>query len=94
MRDCGNPASGNNGLFLAIVQTEEVKQGVEHFTHPSGGILNILYIHSGFIHVTFFFHQSGISGYSRQRCTQFVGDGMHGFLAGIYQCLVFLYSLL
>ena len=94
MCDCGNPARGNIGLFLAVVQTEEVQQCVEHLAHTVGGLPYVLDIHPGFISIMFLVHQSGIACYCRQRCAQFMGDGMDGFLSGENQRLVLLYGLL
>ena len=92
--DIGNPAWGNVGLFLAVVQTEEVQQCVEHPAHTVGRLPYVPNIHPGFIRIMFFVHQSGIAGYRRQRRAKFMGDGMDGFLAGENQCLVLLYRLL
>lgn len=72
---------GNVGLFLAVVQPEEVQQRVEHPAHTVGGLLYVPDVHPGFIRVILFLHQSGIPGYRSQWCAQFMGDGMHGFLA-------------
>jgi len=42
MHDCENPAGFHFGLFLAVVQSEEIKQGVEHIPHTVGGLLYAL----------------------------------------------------
>ena len=42
-------------------------------------------IHTDFIRIAIFSHQSGITSYCRQRCTQFMCNGMYGFFAGSYK---------
>ena len=88
VRDCRDLARGYIRLLLAIVQTEEIQKSVEHLTHTLSGLLNILDIHTDFIRIAIFSHQSGITSYCRQRCTQFMCNGMYGFFAGSYKCLV------
>ena len=88
VRDCRNPARREIRLFLAVIQTEETQQSVEHFAHPVGRLPDILSIHFDFVRVTIFLHQPGIACDCRQRCAQLMGDGMNRFLAGGYQCLV------
>ena len=80
-------------MFLTVVQSEKVKQGVEHIPHTVGGLLYVANILPGLIFAAFFHHQSGIAFYCSQRCAQFMGDGMHRFLPGGYECLVLLYGL-
>ena len=88
VRDCRNPARRNVRLLLAVIQTEETQQGVEHFAHTVGRLSDILNIHFDFVRVTIFLHQPGIACDCRQRCAQLMGDGMNRFLARGYQCLV------
>ena len=63
MRDCGNPARGKVGLLLAVVQTEEIQQRVEHLPHTLGRLPDIIHIHGAFIRATTFLHQSGIASF-------------------------------
>ena len=63
MRDCRNPARRNVRLLLAVVQTEETQQGVEHFTHTVGGLPDITDILLFFIRIIAFFHQRNITDY-------------------------------
>jgi len=94
VRDCRNPARRNIRLLLAVIQAEETQQGVEHFAHTVGGLPDITDITPDSFYVILFFHHSGITRYRCQRRAQFMRDSMYRFLAGGYQCLVFLYRLL
>ena len=42
MRDCGDAAGQQFGLLLAVVQAEEVQQGVKHIPHTVGRLLYAL----------------------------------------------------
>ena len=65
VRDCRNPARREIRLFLAVVQTEETQQGVEHFAHTVGRLPDITDILLFFIRIIPFFHQRVITDYCR-----------------------------
>ena len=50
-------------LLLAVVQTEETQQGVEHFAHTVGRLPDITDISLFFIRIILFSHQRGITDY-------------------------------
>lgn len=50
-------------ILLAVVQTEEIQQRVEHLPHTLGRLPDIIHIHGAFIRATTFLHQSGIASF-------------------------------